>query len=521
VTESQFTDETLEENESTGNPLGTIKRTVVNTSMNMAESSYPGPADDYYRYLQEKKRRLHAGEAMDSPLNQELAFVRNGVVIADLKLLMKEGTFPQSERFVSKENAELPITFYREMLEKSDRRGVKGMFNIEDTNWNILDQQVNTFVTDNPAILKKLGITSINALDPATATILAFEITNHYLAYDEEMAKTLTGDATLEADRKSADQLIVEGKGICRHFTKVAVAIYERLRQLDKTGSLTDTVLLPVGNMLMDDLPGGHAYTVLVGRRSETVISVGDPTFYRQDYPEVHSDTRLASLVATLIDNNLLNTFNIDRETLIGFVDEQLGRIDKRVNFQKKRKTDAYIKANKDQIPENDYIREHGFDERANHIFQNGVSVLQVVYALNAAKALAQDKTSKHISEQHLEIATDNVFDFIDNHSAELSEQTLPRAIERIFEISPRAVNLSLLKRIVTRLLELPKPHSDKTTGNILQSVRDASDRLRLAVVHEINPDDIWAEPITRSRYKSSEFAELQNKLEDLSTKWQ
>lgn len=469
--------------------------------------SQPGPTDSYYRYLKEKGKREQSGRSTDTLLSQELALVRDNVVIADLNLLRAEGTFSLEERNIPKDQAR-----YDQVLSLQKLEGDDSMYSLKDTDWEVIDEFILKYFQDTDA-QKSYDFESIKDLDPAMGATLAYEIAKHFMVYDQEMRMHPAGEKSVEANTKSANQLLTEGKGVCRHFTKVAIAIYDRLKQIDGSGSLTDTILLPVGNELMDDVSEPHAYCILIAKRSETVFSVGDPTFLSTLNREVHSDLRLASLISTLIEKNLLDALDIREETLLALIDEELGRLDKWLNFTKKLSTQ---KAQEGVVLNNEnFIKEQGFDERAAHFLEEASSTLQIIYALNTAKSMLQSQDrNKIITPQQVEESSQAMFDWIMKKSKQLPESAVASGVNRMLNIAPNGtINLKLLASIIRSLTELSKPIDEPIKQALREKLQARLNWLKNEQALAGNSDP-WANP--QMKYANEQIDEVQELLDNL-----
>ncbi len=474
----------------------------------MAETQ-AGPTDSYYKFLKEKNKREKEG--VEALLSQELALIEDNVVIADLNLLRAEGTFSGEEREIPKDQAQYEQAFSLRELE-----GSNSMYSLQDTDWDSIDEFILKYFQESSGTVGELDISSIKNLDPAVAATLAYAITKHFMIFDEEMEQNPAGEKAMAANTQSADKLLVEKHGICRHFTKVAIAIYDRLKQIDESGSLTDTVLLPVGNTLMDDIPGPHAYCLLIAKRTETVLSIGDPTFLKTMDREVHSNLRLASLVSTLIEKHLLTVLDIKEETLLAIIDIELSRLDKWVNLEKKLTT-----GNSDQGLNNaSAILEQGFDERTALFFTEATSVLQLIYALNTAKSMLEKPDYGGIvSRENMESGAQSMFDWVIWKSEQLPLQATVGGIIKMLDIAPQGIiNLELFTSILTALKDL----LTKANGQLEQALYQKLQFILNGLKNDTMPvysDDPWGAVGQQRKYSEEKTTEAQLLLNDLANK--
>lgn len=312
-----------------------------------------GPSGKEFALLRQLETNDSKGKS--SLLAQERGFVRKTVAVVDLPTLRHEGTFPTEHQPASQDTISLRdltgVLYGDALIEKINR-----------TDWTKVGQQIDQFVAENPDLLKGLDISDIANIDPAQAATLAVEMASAKIKYALDLVPQyyflLDEESRLEVDRQRAegsyankiatemqqidqmtvDELVSGGKGVCRHYSLVAMGVYEQLKKLDQSGRLKDTYFVELGNVAMTEGEDPHSYNLLIARRPgfDTVLSIADPTMYRTPYTtgeqENFTESRLASAVAQIAKGDLPEKLNIDRKDLESILMERIDRYERRLN---------------------------------------------------------------------------------------------------------------------------------------------------------------------------------------------
>lgn len=368
------------------------------------------------------------------------AFVQPHVGIADLPAWRTSSAL-NDEKFVDPEPA-IPLSKLYE--EEPDKFNI--VQKLEKTNWRVIDEHIAAFLTTHPDVAKSIGITSLNEpLHPASVATMAmeiaarnityaYELVEEYYEYMEPEWKQKIDD--LRAQRNSADhrftsngnpvqdffnkenarydemtpdQILENRRGVCRQYSQVATAIYERAKQMQPDGPLKNTFLVPT--YTADNGPAGidterHAFDLLIahkGNLEHTMIGIMDPTWYIPDNTTGHeierfAEARLISALQFATEHGLDQQFNIPKQELTNLIDGQLDRIRQLTTESKDRVNNTYGWINPTGIKIiNGYFREKIRIEKnvgVGEVDEVNVLTQSTTYMLNLLKGLDQGYSS-------------------------------------------------------------------------------------------------------------------------------
>lgn len=233
------------------------------------------------------------------------------LTIADLQPFKKEGTSTQE---TSSKNIELPsvaATFEdatNELFEKTNWEKLK--------NW--LESKLEEFSED---IKNLVDPVLYDKKDPATILfIIEFLLKKNFLYWKiatyndyevDELFKNLDiseEDYKLykELDELPADVLLEKGKGVCRHYTLIAVSLYKVFCDKYPDSSLKNSRLYEMSiidldsNITINNMQHA-ALTLIKADKDELIIIPSDPTFFSSsDHEKLYVTSRFAIIVNML-----------------------------------------------------------------------------------------------------------------------------------------------------------------------------------------------------------------------------